>query len=193
MATFVLRGVVCAVLAMFMVVPSLATVYTVGDTGGWTMGNDYSTWSSGKTFAVGDSLVFNYGGGHTVDEVSGSDYNTCTIGNSITSDQSSPTTITLKTAGTHYYICGVPGHCGSGMKLAVTVAAAGSSTPPSSSSGTPSSSAGTSTTTSPSTSSSNTTSIYRPASNIPESSAGAVSPFVAVVATWLAFCLMFFF
>lgn len=31
--------------------------------------------------------------------------------------------ITLKTAGTHYFICGIPGHCSGipGMKLAVTV------------------------------------------------------------------------
>jgi hypothetical protein len=39
-----------------MIVPSLATVYTVGDSSGWTIGTDYSTWTSGKTFAVGDSL-----------------------------------------------------------------------------------------------------------------------------------------
>ncbi|KAF2299729.1 hypothetical protein GH714_002893 [Hevea brasiliensis] len=117
-------GVVCAIFVLIsMVVPSLATVYTVGDSTGWTMGTDYSTWTSGKTFTVGDSLVFNYGGGHTVDEVSASDYNTCTVGNAITSDNSGATTIALKTAGTHYYICGVIGHCGSGMKIAVTVKA----------------------------------------------------------------------
>lgn len=48
--------VVCVVLVIYMVVPSLATVYTVGDSSGWTMGADYSTWTSGKTFTVGDSL-----------------------------------------------------------------------------------------------------------------------------------------
>ncbi|KAJ8772239.1 hypothetical protein K2173_027416 [Erythroxylum novogranatense] len=165
--------VVCAVLVMCMVVPSSATVYTVGDTAGWAMGNDYTTWTSGKSFAVGDSLVFNYGGGHTVDEVSGSDYNTCTIGNSVTSDQSSPTTISLKTAGTHYFICAVPGHCSSGMKLAVKVATAGSSTPPSSSSG-----------------SGTTTNTTTPTSR--SSSSGAVSPSMALLTTWVTFCLRFF-
>lgn len=49
-------GAVCVVLVFCMVVPSLATVYTVGESSGWTMGADYSTWTSGKTFAVGDSL-----------------------------------------------------------------------------------------------------------------------------------------
>ncbi|MBA0837130.1 hypothetical protein Goarm_009310 [Gossypium armourianum] len=39
-----------------MVVPSLAKVYTVGDTPGWTTGVDYSTWTKDKTFKVGDSL-----------------------------------------------------------------------------------------------------------------------------------------
>ncbi|KAJ0024100.1 hypothetical protein Pint_08392 [Pistacia integerrima] len=91
--------VVCVALVICMVVPSLATVYTVGDSSGWTMGADYSTWTSGKTFKVGDSLVFNYGSGHTVDEVSASDYNTCTTGNALTTDSSGATTIALKTAG----------------------------------------------------------------------------------------------
>ncbi|KAF8404657.1 hypothetical protein HHK36_009545 [Tetracentron sinense] len=49
-------GIVCAILVLCCVVPSLATVYTVGDTTGWMTNVDYSTWTSGKTFAVGDSL-----------------------------------------------------------------------------------------------------------------------------------------
>jgi hypothetical protein len=49
--------IVCAlVLLLCMIVPSLATVHTIGDSGGWTLGVDYSTWTSGKTFVVGDSL-----------------------------------------------------------------------------------------------------------------------------------------
>lgn len=42
--------------AINMVLPTLATVYSVGDTSGWAVGADYSTWTSDKTFAVGDSL-----------------------------------------------------------------------------------------------------------------------------------------
>ncbi|XP_023523045.1 blue copper protein-like, partial [Cucurbita pepo subsp. pepo] len=80
--------------------------------------------------------AFNYAGGHTVDEVSASDYKACSAGSSITSDSSGSTTITLKTAGTHYFICSSMGHCDGGMKLSVTVAAAGgSSTSPSSGGG----------------------------------------------------------
>jgi hypothetical protein len=33
-----------------------ATTYTVGDSQGWTTNFDYSTWASGKSFAVGDKL-----------------------------------------------------------------------------------------------------------------------------------------
>ncbi|XP_058087468.1 blue copper protein-like [Magnolia sinica] len=121
-----------AILVLCCVVSSSATVYTVGDATGWASGVDYSTWTSGKTFSTGDSLVFNYGGGlHTVDEVSASDYKSCTTGNSITTDSSGTTTIALKKTGTRYFICGVPGHCGQGMKLSVTVSAAtGSSDTP---------------------------------------------------------------
>ncbi|MBA0746206.1 hypothetical protein Gogos_008745 [Gossypium gossypioides] len=112
-------GVACVLLVLCMVVPSLAAVYTVGDTSGWTTGIDYSTWTQGKNFKVGDTLV---------DEVSSSDYSTCTVGNAIRSDNSGSTTVTLKAAGTHYFICGVVAHCGNGMKLAVKVESSSSTT-----------------------------------------------------------------
>jgi len=43
---------------LFAVYASLAsaTTYTVGDSQGWTTNFDYSTWASGKSFAVGDKL-----------------------------------------------------------------------------------------------------------------------------------------
>ncbi|XP_038996639.1 blue copper protein-like [Hibiscus syriacus] len=121
-------GVACVLVVASMVVPSLATVYTVGDTSGWTSGVDYGTWTKGKTFKVGDTLVFNYPTMHTVDEVSSSDYSTCTVGNAIRSDKSGATTVTLKTTGTIYFICGVPGHCTDGMKLAIKVGSGSSTT-----------------------------------------------------------------
>ncbi|XVE95247.1 hypothetical protein REPUB_Repub02eG0079800 [Reevesia pubescens] len=156
-------GMVCLLLVLCMVVPSLAIVYTVGDTSGWTTGVDYTTWTNGKTFKVGDSLVFNYPTSHTVDEVSSSDYSTCTVGNAITTDNSGATTFALKTAGTHYFICGVIGHCGNGMKLAVKVESGSSTTP-----------------------SATTTST-----NVPDSSSSwRLSPFVASVITWIALFAM---
>ncbi|CAL1390289.1 unnamed protein product [Linum trigynum] len=173
---------------------TLATTYTVGDTSGWAIGADYTTWTAGKSFKVGDSLVFNYPGGHTVDEVSASDYKTCTVGNALNSDNSGATTVPLKTAGTHYFICGVVGHCGGGMKLAVTVAAAaaggGSATPTTS----PASGGGAdTTTTSPATPAATaSTTPNRQASNFPDSSEAAdnVAPLFGAVIVAAAVALV---
>ncbi|XP_075516056.1 chemocyanin-like [Primulina tabacum] len=121
-------GGISNLVALIMICGSIhgvpAAIYTVGDSSGWSMGGGYGSWASDKTFTVGDTLVFNYASGHTVDEVSTNDYKTCTTGNAITTDSSGATTITLNTAGPHYFICGIPGHCGGGMKLMVNVVAA---------------------------------------------------------------------
>jgi len=45
-----------SLIAVTMVLPTLATLHTVGDSSGWAIGADYSSWTSGKTFAVGDTL-----------------------------------------------------------------------------------------------------------------------------------------
>ncbi|XP_020148025.1 mavicyanin [Aegilops tauschii subsp. strangulata] len=121
-----------ALLAVLVVVScagmAAATSYTVGDTKGWVTGVDYSGWTSGKSFAVGDTLVFSYASKvHTVTEVSQGGYTSCSGSNALANDDSGATTVTLATPGTHYYICNIPGHCASGMKLAVTVAGGGSS------------------------------------------------------------------
>jgi hypothetical protein len=66
--------------------------------------------------------VFNYAKGlHTVVEVSAAEYMACTASNPMGSDSSGATTVPLKTPGTHYFVCSITGHCGAGMKLAVTV------------------------------------------------------------------------
>ncbi|KAH9601959.1 hypothetical protein KSS87_000332 [Heliosperma pusillum] len=136
---------------LFTMQPSLATVYTVGDASGWTLGVDYGTWSSSNSFLVGDSLVFDYGSGHTVDEVKPSDYKTCTIGNPITTDNKGSSTILLQTPGTHFFICGVIGHCSTGMKLSVNVLASAGTDSPSTTGTTPSTDAPSTTGTTPST------------------------------------------
>ena len=100
-----------------------AAKYTVGDTSGWSTGTDYTTWASDKAMKIGDTLEFNYAGGmHTVDEVSATDYASCSASNALSSDSTGTTSIALKTSGKHYFICGVPGHCSNGMKLVVDVA-----------------------------------------------------------------------
>ncbi|KAI3852288.1 hypothetical protein MKX03_018933 [Papaver bracteatum] len=120
-------AILCAITVFFScVMLSLATDYTVGDTAGWASGVDYDTWTSGKTFAVGDKLVFNYGSGaHSVAEVSKTDYEGCSSANAIASESDGATTITLNKEGTRYFICGIPGHCSNGMKLSVAVGGTG--------------------------------------------------------------------
>jgi hypothetical protein len=72
--------------------------------------------------------VFNYAKGlHTVVEVSAAEYMACTATKPLGSDSSGATTMQLKTPGSHYFICGIPGHCSAGMKLSVTIGS--SSTP----------------------------------------------------------------
>jgi len=56
MASFSNALVLGFFLAINMALSTVATVHTVGDTSGWTIGYDYSTWASDKNFAVGDSL-----------------------------------------------------------------------------------------------------------------------------------------
>ncbi|KAE8787188.1 Blue copper protein [Hordeum vulgare] len=109
-----------------------AATFTVGDGQGWTTGADYATWASGKTFSVGDKLVFNYASqAHTVTEVTKSEYDACS--SNANGENSGATTKTLK-AGANYYICTIGTHCAAGMKLAVT---AGDSSPGTPAAGTP--------------------------------------------------------
>ncbi|RWR89708.1 Plastocyanin-like protein [Cinnamomum micranthum f. kanehirae] len=119
-----------ALLIFLLAVPACyATDYAVGGTTGWDTSGDYTTWASGKTFSVGDSLSFIYGSSHTVDEVNKADYDSCTATNAISSFNNGNTTITLSKTGPHYFICSTPNHCSQGMKLAVSVSAAASSPP----------------------------------------------------------------
>ncbi|OAY47156.1 blue copper protein [Manihot esculenta] len=110
--------------------------YTVGDSQGWNLLSNaaafYQNWASGKDFMAGDILVFNYNNGaHDVAEVTKENYESCNTANPISRSFTPPTTITL-TAGEHFYVCTIPGHCNAGQKLAVNVSSSGTGTPPSS-------------------------------------------------------------
>nr|GEZ53084.1 hypothetical protein [Tanacetum cinerariifolium] len=129
--------VVFMVLASFQLPSTVAqTSHVVGDSMGWTVpptnlgATAYTSWATGKTFRVGDTLVFNFPTNvHNVLEVSQSAYQPCTLANPITTVINGPANITL-TAGNHYYICGVGPHCRLGQKVMVTVVGASGSTPP---------------------------------------------------------------
>ncbi|XP_071742243.1 blue copper protein 1a-like [Rutidosis leptorrhynchoides] len=128
---------VMMVAAMQMQSSMAQTRHVVGGPLGWTIPSNgpaaYSTWASQQTFRVGDVLVFNFTtGNHNVAEVSQAAYGPCTSTNPISMTTTGPASITLTTAGTHYYICTVGGHCQIGQKLTVNVvgAATAPTTPP---------------------------------------------------------------
>lgn len=102
-----------------------ASFYEVGDTHGWTtkMGVDYyKTWSSSKTFYVGDSLIFEYEKDlDNVMEVSFIDYESCNPNHALATYRSQYKAVSLNRTGHYYFICGVPGRCESGQKLDVLV------------------------------------------------------------------------
>ncbi|KAF8099712.1 hypothetical protein N665_0238s0040 [Sinapis alba] len=130
-------------LVVLAIVPAtIAETYIVGDTQQWASNVDYTEWVKGKTFRVGDILEFKYGRTHSVDVTTKAGYDNCDSSAATENHSDGDTKIELKTVGAKYYICPTPGHCESGMKLAVTVVAASSGTPdaptpPSSTPGTP--------------------------------------------------------
>ncbi|XP_009612880.1 blue copper protein-like [Nicotiana tomentosiformis] len=108
--------------------------HVVGDALAWTVPNGgaaaYTTWTSRKTFAVGDILVFNFTTGlHSVAEVSKAAFDSCNTANPISISTNGPTNITLRSAGSHYYLCTLPSHCTLGQKLAINVAGSASPAP----------------------------------------------------------------
>ncbi|CAL1414718.1 unnamed protein product [Linum trigynum] len=118
--------------------------YTVGDSFGWNIptsgASQFQNWAAGKDFMVGDILVFNYtAGAHNVAEVTSDAFTACTTVNPISLDSNPPSRITLTTAGEHFYLCAIPGHCSAGQQLSINVSGAGSTSPSPSGSTTPSS------------------------------------------------------
>jgi hypothetical protein len=90
--------------------------YTVGGRQGW--GFQTNSWTAGKRFRAGDTLVFNYNPSvHNLVVVGAGAYRSCSTGGSrpLTSGSDK---VTLR-KGVNYFICSIPGHCTSGMKIAV--------------------------------------------------------------------------
>ncbi|GLJ32831.1 hypothetical protein SUGI_0661230 [Cryptomeria japonica] len=112
-----------------------ALEYNVGDSTGWIVGPvNYTIWAASNQFHVGDTLVFSYDKQfHNVVEVTKEKYDKCTSAAPLAYYNDGNTTVVLKKQGSHYYICGFPGHCVAGQKVKITVLplpAAGPSPPP---------------------------------------------------------------
>ncbi|PKA63199.1 Early nodulin-like protein 1 [Apostasia shenzhenica] len=116
------------ILAVVLPAASAEETHIVGGSTGWTTplnSSFYSDWSSSQKFAAGDVLVFNFQQRtHEVVEVSKSGFDSCSAVNPLGPPiLAGPASLTL-TDGDHYFICGFPGHCTQGQKLAVAVAIA---------------------------------------------------------------------
>ncbi|PIN07269.1 hypothetical protein CDL12_20163 [Handroanthus impetiginosus] len=116
----------CAIFGILMHSAAAQNVYVVGDGLGWSVppnSSSYANWASGKTFTVGDILVFNFlTNQHDVIRVPQASYDACTQDNAIGSIITvGPANITLDSTGNHYYICTFGRHCQSGQKLSITV------------------------------------------------------------------------
>ncbi|XP_051216544.1 mavicyanin-like [Lolium perenne] len=123
-------AMVKAILLAVVAVAALAQLATAVDhpVGGsgvkWTTSGGYDAWSGAQKFTTKDSLVFDYSSSHDVVEVSKAGYDACSASGAVATYTGGKTTIKLTTAGKRYFICGIPGHCTAGMKLAVNVVAA---------------------------------------------------------------------
>ncbi|KAL2319876.1 hypothetical protein Fmac_028845 [Flemingia macrophylla] len=124
------KAIAASFLVLLLAFPTVfATEFQVGDTSGWSLGTNYATWVSGKTFRVGDDLVFKYDSTHGVDEVDETSYSSCSSSNPIKSYTDGNTKISLSSTGKKYFLCPTAGHCTGGMKLEINVVAAASGTP----------------------------------------------------------------
>ncbi|KAI3801844.1 hypothetical protein L1987_29961 [Smallanthus sonchifolius] len=123
MAAFNFHMVVFITMVASMAFCSSATQHTVGDGVGWRIPDNpnlYSEWASRNIITVGDSLLFNFMM-DDVAEVSKEDYDQCSLSNPGSSINNSPATISLITAGDHYFISSLEGHCSFHQKLAINV------------------------------------------------------------------------
>ncbi|XP_051115825.1 mavicyanin-like [Andrographis paniculata] len=89
-----------------------AEVYKVGDAAGWTTicSPDYKAWAASKKFKVGDSLL------------TPKNYDACNASGASQTWVSGNDTLAITKPGKYYFICGTPGHCQKGQKVAITVA-----------------------------------------------------------------------
>ncbi|CAO2205694.1 unnamed protein product [Urochloa humidicola] len=132
------RALLLAAVAMAAVIGAArGASYTVGaPAGSWDLRTNYTSWASGGgvVFRSGDQLVFKYPrAAHNVVEVSRADYDSCSGSSPINTFATGDDAVLLPAGGvTRYFICGVPGHCYAGMKLAVKVEAAAAASPPNS-------------------------------------------------------------
>ncbi|KAL6658856.1 hypothetical protein ACP70R_002896 [Stipagrostis hirtigluma subsp. patula] len=125
----VAMAAVAAVLEAATVVA--ATAYTVGAPDGlWDLQTNYAEWVAARTFHPGDTITFTYSAElHDVVEVTKGGYDACSSMNNISAFRTGNDVVALTAVGTRYFLCGLTGHCDSGMKIRVDVVSSSSQGP----------------------------------------------------------------
>ncbi|KAK6783841.1 hypothetical protein RDI58_017295 [Solanum bulbocastanum] len=129
-------NIALVLMTILVVLPGniIAVDHIVGDSTGWTIPSGgpttYVNWASGRTFRVGDTLVFNFAtGAHDVVKVTKSAYDSCSSSGPVSPITVGPANITLNSTGTEYFICTFGQHCNAGQKLAINVTTSSTTTP----------------------------------------------------------------
>ncbi|KAI3898112.1 hypothetical protein MKX03_021711 [Papaver bracteatum] len=99
-----------------------AETYTVGEIDGWNSYSNYTDWAQGKTFHLGDDLVFNYEGGqHNVIQVNATAYDKCLKEPNLGESRNGNDTVALAKVGRIWFVCGMADHCEFGQKFSIEV------------------------------------------------------------------------
>nr|CAB65280.1 basic blue protein [Medicago sativa subsp. x varia] len=105
---------------LFLAKSTNAETYTVGGPKGWTFG--IKKWPNGKSFVAGDVLDFGYNPKmHNVVLVDQTGYDKCKTPEGSKVFRTGSDQIEL-VKGDNYFICNLPGHCQSGMKIYINAA-----------------------------------------------------------------------
>ncbi|CAE5967635.1 unnamed protein product [Arabidopsis arenosa] len=106
-----------------LMLKSEGTEHIVGDSSGWELFTNYTNWTQGREFHVGDVLVFNYKSDqHNVMQVNSTAYTDCGIDNYTSLFTKGNDSIIISEVGELWFICAVGDHCENGQKLSINVA-----------------------------------------------------------------------
>ncbi|OMO64772.1 Plastocyanin-like protein [Corchorus olitorius] len=97
--------------------------HVVGGDRGWDPSSDVASWSSGRSFAVGDKIWFAYSAAEeSIIELNTKDeYESCDVSNPIRMYTDGLSGIPLDGEGTRYFVSSKPDKCKNGLKLHVEV------------------------------------------------------------------------
>ncbi|KAI3951313.1 hypothetical protein MKW92_008173 [Papaver armeniacum] len=117
---FLLISLILVGLSSLSIIDAAKNFHIVGDSGSWGF-YSYDSWASSRTFVAGDVVVFKYPAeAHNTVRVSESGYSSCeaTEMESMNAMWTGNDRYSLG-KGDNYFICGIPGHCGAGMKIKI--------------------------------------------------------------------------